>query len=88
VIVGFAAETERLREHAGAKLAAKRVDLMVANDVSAADAGFAVDTNRALLLGADGTVDETGLLTKDALAGLVLDRVIGLLDQRRGDPST
>ena len=46
------------------------------------------DAERALLLGADGTVDETGLLTKDALAGLVLDRVIGLLDQRRGDPST
>jgi phosphopantothenoylcysteine decarboxylase/phosphopantothenate--cysteine ligase len=88
VIVGFAAETERLREHAAAKLAAKRVDLMVANDVSAADAGFAVDTNRALLLGADGTVDETGLLTKDALAGLVLDRIVRLLDRRRGDPST
>ena len=88
VIVGFAAETERLREHAAAKLAAKRVDLMVANDVSAADAGFAVDTNRALLLESDGSVDETGLLTKDVLAGLVLDRALRLLDQRRGDPST
>ena len=48
VVVGFAAETERLPEHAAAKLAAKRVDLIVANDVSAPDAGFEVDTNRAL----------------------------------------
>ena len=40
VLVGFAAETERLSEHAAAKMAAKRVDLLVANDVSAPDAGF------------------------------------------------
>jgi phosphopantothenoylcysteine decarboxylase / phosphopantothenate---cysteine ligase len=79
VVVGFAAETERLREHAAAKLAEKRVDLMVANDVSASDAGFEVDTNRALLLGADGGADETALLTKEQLAGLVLEKVAALL---------
>jgi phosphopantothenoylcysteine decarboxylase/phosphopantothenate--cysteine ligase len=79
VVVGFAAETERVREHAAAKLASKRVDLMVANDVSAPDAGFEVDTNRAVLLGADGFADETPLLSKDQLAGVVLDRVIELL---------
>jgi phosphopantothenoylcysteine decarboxylase/phosphopantothenate--cysteine ligase len=84
VVVGFAAETERLRENAAAKLAAKRVDLMVANDVSASDAGFEVDTNRALLLGADGVVDETALLTKEELAGLVLERIAALLG---GPPS-
>ncbi|HEV7525077.1 MAG TPA: bifunctional phosphopantothenoylcysteine decarboxylase/phosphopantothenate--cysteine ligase CoaBC [Acidimicrobiia bacterium] len=81
VVVGFAAETERLRENAAAKLAAKRVDLMVANDVSAADAGFEVDTNRALFLGADGSAEETPLLTKEQLAGLVLDRVSALLGE-------
>jgi phosphopantothenoylcysteine decarboxylase/phosphopantothenate--cysteine ligase len=79
VVVGFAAETERLREHAVAKLATKRVDLMVANDVSASDAGFEVDTNRALLVGADGATDETPLLTKEQLAGLVLEKVAALL---------
>jgi phosphopantothenoylcysteine decarboxylase / phosphopantothenate---cysteine ligase len=79
VVVGFAAETERLREHAAAKLMAKQVDLMVANDVSASDAGFEVDTNRALVLGADGGADETALLTKEQLAGLVLERVAALL---------
>ena len=69
VLVGFAAETERLREHAAEKLAAKRVDLMVANDVSAPDAGFEVDTNRAILLDSSGSVEETPLLSKAALAG-------------------
>jgi phosphopantothenoylcysteine decarboxylase/phosphopantothenate--cysteine ligase len=82
VVVGFAAETEQLRERAAAKLAAKRVDLMVANDVSAPDAGFEVDTNRAVLLDASGNADETPLLTKVALAGTVLDRVEELLASR------
>jgi phosphopantothenoylcysteine decarboxylase/phosphopantothenate--cysteine ligase len=49
---------------------------MIANDVSAPDAGFEVDTNRAIVLGADGSAEETPLLSKDALAGLILDRVL------------
>jgi len=84
VVVGFAAETERLRENAAAKLAGKRVDLMVANDVSTSDAGFEVDTNRALLLGADGGADETALLTKEQLAGFVLEKVAALLSGPAG----
>jgi phosphopantothenoylcysteine decarboxylase / phosphopantothenate---cysteine ligase len=79
IVVGFAAETERVAEHAASKLAAKRVDLMVANDVSAPDSGFEVDTNRALLLGADGSSEATPLLTKEQLAGVVLERVVALL---------
>jgi phosphopantothenoylcysteine decarboxylase/phosphopantothenate--cysteine ligase len=75
IVVGFAAETERLREHAATKLARKRVDLMVANDVSAPDSGFEVETNRAVLLDADGGVEELPLLTKVALADVVWDRV-------------
>jgi phosphopantothenoylcysteine decarboxylase/phosphopantothenate--cysteine ligase len=75
VLVGFAAETEHVAEHAAEKLARKRVDLMVANDVSAPDAGFGVDTNRAVLLDAAGGRVETPLLTKVALAGIILDRV-------------
>ena len=74
-VVGFAAETERVREHAADKLNAKRVDLMVANDVSAPDSGFEVDTNRAVLLDAAGAVDELPLLSKAALADVILDRV-------------
>jgi phosphopantothenoylcysteine decarboxylase/phosphopantothenate--cysteine ligase len=75
VLVGFAAETEHLREHAAAKLRSKGADLMVANDVSAPDSGFEVDTNRAVLLGADGSIEELPLLSKDALAGVICDRL-------------
>jgi len=88
VVVGFAAETERLRENAAAKLAAKRVDLMVANDVSAPDAGFEVDTNRAVLLWADGHHAETQLLAKDELATVVLTHVLDLLGGPLNGPST
>jgi phosphopantothenoylcysteine decarboxylase/phosphopantothenate--cysteine ligase len=75
VLVGFAAETDDLCANAAAKLAAKHLDLMVGNDVTAADAGFEVDTNRAVLLDSDGRVDELPLMTKDALAGVILDRI-------------
>jgi phosphopantothenoylcysteine decarboxylase/phosphopantothenate--cysteine ligase len=78
MLVGFAAETEKLTEHAAEKLARKRLDLVVANDVSAPDAGFEVDTNRATLLDSSGRVDDTPLLTKRELAGLVCDRIAEL----------
>ncbi len=81
LLVGFAAETERLRDHAAEKLAAKHVDLMVANDVSAADAGFEVDTNRAVLLDSSGASEELPLLTKVELAGIIWDRIGGLLQR-------
>ena len=64
-LVGFAAETENLIEQAAGKMAAKRVDLMVANDVSSPDSGFEVDTNRATLIapkpGVRGVPEETGV---------------------------
>jgi phosphopantothenoylcysteine decarboxylase / phosphopantothenate---cysteine ligase len=81
-VVGFAAETEHVREQAAEKLAAKRVDLMVANDVSAPDAGFEVDTNQAILLYSSGSWEETPLLDKRELAGLILDRVVTVLADR------
>ena len=74
----------------------ERVDLMVANDVSAPDAGFEVDTNRAVLLDANGGVEETALLTKYALAELVLVirkeldvsmALCGLRDVREASPA-
>jgi len=75
VLVGFAAETDDLVARARAKLGAKKVDLMVANDVSDPEAGFEVDTNRATLLDAFGRTDEMPLMTKEALAALLLDRI-------------
>lgn len=82
VLVGFAAETEKVREHAAAKLAAKRVDLIVANDVSAPDCGFEVDTNQAILLDSTGHAEELPLQSKADLADAVFDRVRGALEQR------
>ncbi|MFZ6026669.1 MAG: bifunctional phosphopantothenoylcysteine decarboxylase/phosphopantothenate--cysteine ligase CoaBC [Chloroflexota bacterium] len=78
VVVGFAAESQALLENARRKLDAKKLDLIVANDISASDAGFAVDTNRVTLLDAGGA-ENLPLLGKDAVAEAVLARVMGLL---------
>jgi phosphopantothenoylcysteine decarboxylase/phosphopantothenate--cysteine ligase len=78
LLVGFAAETHDVVAKARAKLAAKQVDLIVANDVSRSDAGFEVDTNAATLVSAEGA-EELPLQSKRALAGRILDRVSTLL---------
>jgi phosphopantothenoylcysteine decarboxylase/phosphopantothenate--cysteine ligase len=78
LLIGFAAETDEVIAKARAKLTAKQVDLIVANDVSRADAGFEVDTNAATFVSADG-VEEVPLQSKRALAGRILDRVSALL---------
>jgi phosphopantothenoylcysteine decarboxylase/phosphopantothenate--cysteine ligase len=76
VLVGFAAETEDLVANAADKLARKRLDLIVANNVSLADAGFEVDTNRVVILTADGEHHDVPLQTKEAVAGVLLDLVV------------
>jgi phosphopantothenoylcysteine decarboxylase / phosphopantothenate---cysteine ligase len=78
VLVGFAAETSDVVSNARAKLASKRVDLVVANDVSRPDAGFEVETNAATIIGRDDTID-VPLCSKRELAGTLLDRVEVLL---------
>ncbi|MGE3844272.1 MAG: bifunctional phosphopantothenoylcysteine decarboxylase/phosphopantothenate--cysteine ligase CoaBC [Vicinamibacterales bacterium] len=82
VIVGFAAETHDVVARALAKRAAKRADVIVANDVSRHDAGFEVDTNAATLITEDGAED-VPLMSKSALAATLLDRVETLLAERR-----
>ena len=79
VVVGFAAETQDLLENARAKLQRKRLDLIAANDVSAPDAGFGVDTNRVTLLSADGTLEALPLMSKNEVAHAVWERVVRLL---------
>ena len=78
VLVGFAAELHDVVTRAKTKLEAKRVDFMVANDVSRADAGFEVDTNAATLVEAAGTTD-LPLQPKRELARVILERVEALL---------
>jgi phosphopantothenoylcysteine decarboxylase / phosphopantothenate---cysteine ligase len=74
-LVGFAAETHDLREHAQAKLAAKGLDLIVANDVSRADIGFDVADNEVVLLDRWGGVVALPRQSKVEVADLILDRV-------------
>jgi len=78
VLVGFAAETGPPEARAAAKLKGKQVDLIVANDVSAADAGFDVETNQVTLVSASGSV-ALPLMSKADVAAAILDRVEALL---------
>ena len=81
VLVGFAAETEDVVAHAAAKRNAKHVDLIIANDVSRSDAGFAADTNEVTIVGPDG-VDALPVQSKSLVASAILDRVERLLAGR------
>lgn len=81
VLVGFAAESEDLIKNAQQKLEAKNMDLIVANDVSAPDAGFEVDNNRVTILDKSGSKDELPLLSKEEVARIILERVVLLLNK-------
>lgn len=84
LVVGFAAESQDLIANAGAKLTAKKLDMIVANDISASDAGFSVDTNRVTLIYPDGDTEVLPLMDKSAVAEIVLERVTRMLtDPRR-----
>ena len=74
-LVGFAAETDHVQQNAQKKLAAKNLDMIVANDVTKPGAGFNTDTNIAALITADRIIEEP-LQTKRQLAEKILDRVM------------
>jgi phosphopantothenoylcysteine decarboxylase/phosphopantothenate--cysteine ligase len=78
LLVGFAAETDDLEANARAKLMRKGLDLIVANDVTREGAGFEVDTNIVTLIGADGSSQSHPQMSKDAVADLILDRIVAL----------
>jgi phosphopantothenoylcysteine decarboxylase/phosphopantothenate--cysteine ligase len=76
--VGFAAETENLAANALVKLQRKKLDLVVANDVSGNHGGFDSTENAALIIDRDGKDESTGSMSKDELADRILDRVVAL----------
>ena len=78
LLIGFAAETGDLEANARAKLTAKGLDLIVANDVTREGAGFEVDTNIVTLIGADGRSQSHPQMSKDAVADLILDRIAAI----------
>ncbi len=80
IAVGFAAESENLLENARGKLRSKGLDLLVANDITAPDAGFAVDNNRVVLLDADGGMQRIELSSKASIGASIIQRIASLLD--------
>jgi len=82
ILLGFAAETTDVTDNARKKLAAKHLDIIVANDVTAPGAGFHSDTNAVQILTADGGEVRVPLLAKDRVA----DRILGVVAKlRAGD---
>ncbi len=80
VVVGFAAESRDLLENARVKLQSKGLDFIAANDISAEDAGFAVETNRVTLLFADGRKESLPLMSKNEVAETIIERLATLLE--------
>jgi phosphopantothenoylcysteine decarboxylase/phosphopantothenate--cysteine ligase len=82
VKVGFAAETEAVAENAKRKLEEKGLDLIVANDITAPDSGFAADTDRVIIIDRNGQEQHLPLLPKSEVAHKVLDMVVLLLREK------
>lgn len=80
IMVGFAAESKNLLENAAEKLKSKGLDFIAANDISAKDAGFEVETNRVTLLFANGTKETLPLMSKIEVAEKIIERISGLLE--------
>jgi phosphopantothenoylcysteine decarboxylase / phosphopantothenate---cysteine ligase len=82
VRVGFAAETSDLTNYARAKLVAKRLDLLVANDVSRSDSGFGAETNKVYIFHANGAMEDLPVMPKTGVAAAIWDRIVPLLSTK------
>lgn len=85
ITIGFAAESQDLINNARSKLTAKKLDFIVANDITAEDAGFGVDTNRVTLLFADGSKEPLPLMTKTDVAEAIMQRAAALITSSRSE---
>ncbi len=85
ILVGFAAETDDIINHARKKLNEKNLDLIVVNDVTKPDAGFEVDTNQVKLLFSSGEVKDLPLMSKEEVSRRVIDEVVLLLIEKKRD---
>jgi phosphopantothenoylcysteine decarboxylase/phosphopantothenate--cysteine ligase len=79
ILIGFAAETERLEQHAQKKLAEKNLDIIVGNIVGYPGSGFDADTNMVTLFYRDGTKENLPKMPKMNVANLLLDRIVKML---------
>ncbi|HAV76597.1 MAG TPA: bifunctional phosphopantothenoylcysteine decarboxylase/phosphopantothenate--cysteine ligase CoaBC [Anaerolineae bacterium] len=80
IVAGFAAESQDIFKNASNKLQSKNLDLIAANDISANDAGFSVETNRLTLIFADGRTESLPLMSKSEAAGIIIERIAALLE--------
>jgi len=80
VVIGFAAESKNLIENASRKLKSKKLDILVANDISAPDAGFSVDTNRVTLLFPNAKEEALPLMSKSEVAEIIITHLGELLE--------
>jgi phosphopantothenoylcysteine decarboxylase / phosphopantothenate---cysteine ligase len=76
--IGFAAESQDLLANARNKLINKKLDLIIANDITEENSGFGLDTNKVILIGRDGTPESLPVLSKRAVADRILDRLVRL----------
>ena len=83
-VIGFAAESQDLLENARIKLKKKKMDMIVANDISASDAGFGVDSNRVILIQPDGSAEALPLMTKFEVAETILEKAAKMLGTLTG----
>jgi len=81
--VGFAAESDNLVANARKKLAGKKLDLIVANNITDKKSGFGVDTNKVTLIDKKGKAESLPLMSKREAADKILDRVVGLLGKKK-----
>lgn len=83
-IIGFAAESENLKENARKKMTEKEMDLIIANDITDPQGGFAVDTNKVLLIFSDGSTEQLPTLQKSEVAEKVIQYLASWLVEGAG----
>lgn len=79
ILVGFSAETDELLNNARAKLEAKNLDFIVANDITMEGAGFGTDTNIVKIIRKDGSIREIPVMGKDKVADEILDEIAKIM---------
>jgi phosphopantothenoylcysteine decarboxylase/phosphopantothenate--cysteine ligase len=83
VLIGFAAETENIFEHAAEKLKNKNLDIIIANDVAKPGIGFGADNNEVTIIEAGGSAKHVPLLSKDEVAHIILDAAKKVLKKKK-----
>jgi len=83
ILVGFAAETEKIVEHASEKLKKKNLDLIIANDVAKSGIGFGSDNNEVTIIETNGRARQVPILAKEEIAHIILDSIKKIIKKRK-----